>query len=937
MSQASSDRESTIEEDISPLEYARQNGLATDYKNDPVRAYSNVCNIIREDAKRDLFLEEELPEFDFGPSFVIKERLPLTKEAAVAIGEASRSDAQNLNDIAVSSLLDNRRAKKLKLELPLLEDDEEYTFTEYKQALISDDFEIPYSKIIIPAETVNDENDEGMGWPSRYYKVGPSWIKEVRTEKLHVGSDIMYFLQNHPSKITLSAEEDEKLWSSLLACCKVGRDFNSNLFVLVLISDQRENPRHHTPPLMPLSPCRRPEPPSPEASAYEIPLLSDSSTFDREERERLEQHIMQQDVPTPVRDQSHTHADLLTLIGAETHDLPWLDQQFDEMEKPLLPILEEERLRVNQLKAEVPLTPSDPPQREDEKTVAWAPYADAITLPDEMTSSPNVSRGMQHLAEILDTSRKKVLNKIRYGEGVSADALSRVAVPELSPLETVAPWKKLLDDDGENGFQFAYERFIKQNIINSGVIIAPYSGMKFLRDSVPWTFFRPSLSDPITNENFPRDDAVWKSFIDESGNVMDSTSQTWKPPGLRILDPEEDDDDELEYDRFIKEGPEDMATLLKKRKLQMEQDDGRSSRQSNRSNIGAGSTGNERNYSQNGPPGNLLGGPFSAGLSVDNFMEMRGAKKAKLGQSEFFSARTTTPVQMAAKGVKSQESAKESVVHKKVNILPAPSFEIPRDAFSIIVSTKTLEGNSMLKILERTFPSITVIERDFRAHNTTKWLPGSVQVSPVKSHLDTEADILVSPAMGIIITTLVKARSAPLPGHKGKSEIRERIEKVSVRYEKLIILVGGGEESASVGATGLCPSDISGLADFVGFTTGLDCAITVQYVAGGSRSLYQWLMAAIAQNRVPETLLAEQTHWELFLRRAGLNAFAAQSVLSLLRPPDGTDPSNPSKMGQFGLTAFVEMGRHMRIARFAPHCGRRVLERVSEVVDVRWA
>lgn len=80
-------------------------------------------------------------------------------------------------------------------------------------------------------------------------------------------------------------------------------------------------------------------------------------------------------------------------------------------------------------------------------------------------------------------------------------------------------------------------------------------------------------------------------------------------------------------------------------------------------------------------------------------------------------------------------------------------------------------------------------------------------------------------------------------------------------------------------------------------------------------------------------MLLEETHWELFLRRAGLNAFAAQAVLAQLKAPDGVDAGSPSKAGTFGLTAFVEMGREQRVRRFGMMCGVRLMERVSAVVD----
>ena len=125
---------------------------------------------------------------------------------------------------------------------------------------------------------------------------------------------------------------------------------------------------------------------------------------------------------------------------------------------------------------------------------------------------------------------------------------------------------------------------------------------------------------------------------------------------------------------------------------------------------------------------------------------------------------------------------------------------------------------------------------------------------------------------------------------------------------------------------------------FIGFALGLNSATTVQFVGGGEEMLSKWLAGTITQNQVigDSAPIEEETHWELFLRRAGMNAFAAQAILADLKEPEGVDPRSPSKAGLFGLTAFVEMGVEQRITRFGPLCGRGLIERASAVIDADW-
>jgi hypothetical protein len=213
-------------------------------------------------------------------------------------------------------------------------------------------------------------------------------------------------------------------------------------------------------------------------------------------------------------------------------------------------------------------------------------------------------------------------------------------------------------------------------------------------------------------------------------------------------------------------------------------------------------------------------------------------------------------------------------------------------------------------------------------------MPGSVTRSPVKSPLDAEADFIISPSVGIMIATMQQIKQKPLPGAKIKAAIRERLEKVSLRYEKLILLVlqGSGENMAA----GLAEKDCLAFAEFAGFLSGLETPISMQFVGGGDKALSKWIVSNIIQYRVDTILLADETHWEVFLRRAGLNAFAAQEVIARVKAPDGVNPHSPSKAGIFGLTSFVEMGEEERVARFGQVCGPKVLARVSAVIDARW-
>ena len=150
------------------------------------------------------------------------------------------------------------------------------------------------------------------------------------------------------------------------------------------------------------------------------------------------------------------------------------------------------------------------------------------------------------------------------------------------------------------------------------------------------------------------------------------------------------------------------------------------------------------------------------------------------------------------------------------------------------------------------------------------------------------------------------------------------------------------EACADESTNGLDGSDTLALAESTGFCSSLDASVILQFVGGGEETLAKWLVAIMVQygsqgeSSVP--LLEDETMWELFLRRAGMNAYAAQAVIADLKVPDGVDVEEGSKAGLFGITAFVEMRQEERIVRFERILGgRRVLQRVGQVLDANWS
>ncbi|KAM0463082.1 hypothetical protein ACHAPV_003208 [Trichoderma viride] len=200
------------------------------------------------------------------------------------------------------------------------------------------------------------------------------------------------------------------------------------------------------------------------------------------------------------------------------------------------------------------------------------------------------------------------------------------------------------------------------------------------------------------------------------------------------------------------------------------------------------------------------------------------------------------------------------------------------------------------------------------------------------SGLSFEADVSLSPVTGIIVTNILKVRQRPLPGSQSQSPLRDRVQKVSQKYETLLVLVS---ESHPIGEFSgeLAPSDIAAYADFVSFTVALDGDINAQLVPGAEQTMASWISACLSQSSfkfhgMKRLLSSEETEWEIFLRRAGMNVFAAKILSKTLF----------EQAGASGLAAFLTMPVQERVARFAPLLGgEKGLCMTAKALDRSWA
>lgn len=558
----------------------------------------------------------------------------------------------------------------------------------------------------------------------------------------------------------------------------------------------------------------------------------------------------------------------------------------------------------------------------------------------------------EELAGCLNETAASVLMQIEQEKLEPLDATIRVGVPVLDFRVAEPEWCKLRGDSSA---------IFKSIPCEAGVL---FGGTKWSRKLVeesklnwrPWTSQnpRPAVEEPVG------DAKLLAAFLEpREGEAIPTSSDFVRTrPGLAVLEHAlDDDEEEVQLSMTQSQLPQaDWKTLIRKRKLRLDHNDSKQKPSSKRTLHGDEPVG---------APGKLLvqEEAGAAATLLDNYLEMHVPKKTRIEHSPFFrngdsaaavetdriqekrGKKTYQPDAAAAKSSRPlKQPTAEATVQPDVGMVQRgrhmvcpeiPHFDKP---LKMIVAVNIPRGT--IRHLEHLISGLQMVDRDYNAHNSSVWIPGSICRSEVASALAYEADLIPSPSTGIVLTTLIKVRQKPVPGARRKTaHLTSRVESIAARYERLVILVSE-DNKLDESINNMSASDAASFAEFQEFAATLPAETTVLFVGGGAETLAKWAAAIAARHAagscpLQEYLREEETHWELFLRRAGMNPYAAQVVLGMLRAPEGVPLINHKRA--YGLPAFIKMSEEQRYAMFEGVLeGRQVLRRVGRVVDAIW-
>lgn len=178
-----------MSQDMEPSlsEYARFYGLTTDHLNrDPLAGFP-VTHDLPERLEDDpeLFRIDDANAKDID----LNEKLFFGKQEALVLGSIMETMPQDW-DLDESSWLNPHRVRNMKIEIPMLKTDHEGDMRAFRCLIMPD-----LANEHLPLESLDDEADEGLTWPSSCQKLPYQYMLAAEKERLDVSIDELHYLQ----------------------------------------------------------------------------------------------------------------------------------------------------------------------------------------------------------------------------------------------------------------------------------------------------------------------------------------------------------------------------------------------------------------------------------------------------------------------------------------------------------------------------------------------------------------------------------------------------------------------------------------------------------------------------------------------------------------------------------------------------------------------
>ena len=195
-----------MEEDISALEYARQNGLARNHLTEP--PLSSIFETILEGIYDSVMDDMDLQQLHISVDYGLNERLTISKEGAQVIAWALRPEQPKSIDAVVCSMLGSRDFKMIRLELPVLKTDHESDVKEFARRQA---FEPQLKDVRLPLEELDEKKNETLEFSPAIWNLAADQMEDLRKEKITVSRETLQFIQSYIINDWTDADEKEVL------------------------------------------------------------------------------------------------------------------------------------------------------------------------------------------------------------------------------------------------------------------------------------------------------------------------------------------------------------------------------------------------------------------------------------------------------------------------------------------------------------------------------------------------------------------------------------------------------------------------------------------------------------------------------------------------------------------------------------------------------
>lgn len=275
---------------------------------------------------------------------------------------------------------------------------------------------------------------------------------------------------------------------------------------------------------------------------------------------------------------------------------------------------------------------------------------------------------------------------------------------------------------------------------------------------------------------------------------------------------------------------------------------------------------------------------------------------------------------------------------QSLNLYPKFHSKESNKPLLLIMSTQLLRSDSALvRSLENisSSRSVRLIFRDYQG------------AGPSQSQTISEADLIVSPTIGIILASSHETTQKYLPGQGPPgidSPLHARIVQATPRYDMLYVLLRSPLE--------ISMNILSSVGDLTTYCLSLNHTCNIKVLLIAADDVLEWILSIAAKHTTDPDLAPplngkgsrtsalhfhdDQTQWEVFLRSAGLNPFAAQSVLAVLKTSPAQSGRSEDANQASALSRFVEMPCRARRDMFQKLIGQRVLSRVNKALEMDW-